>query len=82
MALRPFILPFTKARRNLLLHLQRFGSEASSARSRLVYTTHQLSSQNVETRPQLRSRIAQRLNVPDNVRLALSFAAALLENRF
>jgi hypothetical protein len=31
---------------------------------------------------QLRSRLAQRLNVPDDVRLAPSLAAALLDNCF
>ncbi len=42
---RPFIPPLTEARRNLLLHVRRFGSEASSATSRLICTTHQLSSE-------------------------------------
>ena len=45
LVVKPFIQPLTEARRNLLLHVRRFGSEASSATSRLVCTTHQLSSE-------------------------------------
>ena len=38
--------------------------------------------QNVETGRQLRSRIAQRLDVPNSVRLASSLAAASLDSQF
>lgn len=47
------------------------GSEASSARFGLARTIRQLSVQYVGTSPQLRSRIVQRLDVPENVRLVL-----------
>ena len=39
----PFILPVTRARRNPLLSVHGFGSEASSALDGLVRTIHQLS---------------------------------------